>query len=80
MLHTNCAFLLPHRTYDRRRTSRAFVYIAGRHDELRVGSSIIQEILEREVKKQEDEERRLERAKTETEAHKQKVRHSYYVT
>ena len=49
------------------------------YHELRVGSSIIQEILEREVKKQEDEERRLERAKAETEAHKQKVGHSYYV-
>ena len=49
------------------------------YHELRVGSSIIQEILEREVKKQEDEERRLERAKAETEAHKQKVGRSYYV-
>lgn len=47
------------------------------YNALRVGSTIIEEILEREVKKQEDEERRQEREKAESEAHKQKVRCSF---
>ncbi|RPD67157.1 hypothetical protein L226DRAFT_129438 [Lentinus tigrinus ALCF2SS1-7] len=49
------------------------VYSSKTYNELRVGSSIIEEILEREVKKQEDEERRQERVKAEAEAHKQKL-------
>ncbi|KAI0774281.1 hypothetical protein C8Q74DRAFT_822727 [Fomes fomentarius] len=50
-----------------------YVYTAKTHNSLRIGSSMIEEILEREVKKYEDEERRQEREKAEHEAHEAKL-------
>ncbi|TFK91799.1 hypothetical protein K466DRAFT_659744 [Polyporus arcularius HHB13444] len=49
------------------------VFTGKRYSELRVGSSIMEEILEREIKKQEEEESRREREKVELEAYKQKL-------
>ncbi|RDX55622.1 hypothetical protein OH76DRAFT_1397015 [Lentinus brumalis] len=52
----------------------SYVLFTGkRYHELRVGSSIMEEILEREIKKQEEEETRRQREKVELEAYKQKL-------
>ena len=50
-----------------------YVYSAKTHNTLRVGSSVIEEILEREVQKYEEELRRQEREAEERKAHEEKV-------
>ena len=49
------------------------MYSAKTHNTLRVGSSVIEEILEREVQKYEEELRRQERKAEERKAHEEKV-------
>ena len=51
-----------------------YVYSANTHNNLRVGTSMIEEVLEREAKKHEEEEQRREREKQEEAELVEKVR------
>ncbi|KAI0723312.1 hypothetical protein C8Q76DRAFT_794269 [Earliella scabrosa] len=55
-----------------------YVYSAKTHNTLRVGSSVIEEILEREVQKYEEELRRQEREAEERKAHEEKL-HQHFL-